>query len=64
MPNPMNCFNSFLNYVEEHKTAFDKHHREMIMEMIKDIAGVYHGTNKKEAALIKTLKSKMDEVFG
>ena len=57
------CFNSFCNYVEVHRTAFDKHLKIMVMNLAKELAHVYHGTNTKEAAMIKKLKKRLDEVF-
>jgi len=63
MPNPISCFNSFCDYIAAHHTAFDKHHKEMMIEMARDIAQVYRGTNSKEAELIKKLKKRLNEIF-
>ena len=63
MPNPQSCFNSFVNYVEAHHTAFDGQHKAMVMEMVKEIAHVYRGTHPKEAELLKRLKKQLTNIF-
>jgi hypothetical protein len=57
------CFNSFCNYVEAHRTAFDAHLKAMTMNLTKELALVYHGNNAKEAEMIKTLKKRLDAIF-
>jgi hypothetical protein len=57
------CFESFCNYVEAHKTAFDAHLKMMVVNLVKELAHVYRGTTSKEAALIKKLKRRLDEIF-
>lgn len=59
----VSCFNSFCNYVEAHRTAFDKHLKIMVLNLAKELAHVYHGINTKEAVMIKKLKKKLDEIF-
>jgi len=57
------CFESFCNFVEEHKTAFDKHLKTMITNLAKELAHVYRGTNSRESELIKQLKHRLDGIF-
>lgn len=57
------CFESFCSYVEAHKTAFDAHLKMMVTSLVKELAGVYRGTNSKEAQLIKKLKQRLSEIF-
>ena len=57
------CFNSFCNYIEDHRTAFDKHLKMMVVNLAKELAHVYRGTNTKEAEMIKNLKLRLEEVF-
>lgn len=62
-PSATSCFHSFCDYVEAHHTAFDNHHKDMVMEMVKEIAQVYHGIDTKEKELIKQLKKRLDAIF-
>ena len=57
------CFNSFCNYVEAHRTAFDAHLKGMTMNLTKELPHVYQGTHAKEAEMIKTLKKRLDSIF-
>lgn len=60
---PTACFNSFCNYVEAHRTAFDAHLKSMTINLAKELAHVYRGTDAKEAEMIKKLKKKLDSIF-
>ena len=57
------CFDSFCNYVEDHKTAFDQHLKMMVTTLSKELANAHRGNNSKETELIKRLKHRMDEIF-
>src|ERR1041385_629626 len=57
------CFNSFCNYIEAHRTAFDKHLKIMVANLAKELGHLYHGTNTKEAEMIKKLKQRLESVF-
>lgn len=63
MPPPESCFNSFLNYVKEHHSAFDQLHKTMVMEFLKEIASVYQGSHPKETELLKKLKKQLTAIF-
>ncbi len=60
---PQWCFDSFVNYVDTHKTAFDTKLKKMVMNLSKELSAVYHGTNKKEAALIHKLQMELNKIF-
>ena len=57
------CFDSFCNYVEDHKTAFDRHLKTMVTTLSQELASSHRGVNSKEAELIKELKKRMGEIF-
>ena len=57
------CFNSFCNYVEAHRTAFDAHLQAMTLNLTKELAHVDQGTNAKETEMIKKLKKRLDTIF-
>ena len=57
------CFDSFCNYVEDHKTAFDQHLKTMVTTLTKELANAHRGTNGKESELIKKLREKMENIF-
>src|ERR1035437_11182558 len=56
------AFNSFIDFVEEHHTAFDENMIKVCLHVAKEIANAYHKTNKKEKALIKKLKEKIEKI--
>ncbi len=53
------AFNSFIDYVEEHHTAFDEKMKKTVLHVVREIAKAYRGTNKKENELIKKLEKKL-----
>jgi len=57
------CFDSFCNYVEAHKTAFDQHLKSMVTTLSKELAHAYRGNDGKESELVKKLRHRMDEIF-
>lgn len=59
---PEAAFDSFLNFVEEHYNAFDDKLKEVCINVAKELAEVYRGTNKKEKKLIDDLKSKFQKL--
>jgi hypothetical protein len=48
--------------VEEHHTAFDSKMKKICLYVVKELAAAYHGTNKKESALIKKLEQKLNKI--
>lgn len=56
------AFNSFIDFVEDHHTAFDEQMKKTSLHVAKELAKAYHGTNKKETALINKLKEKLNKI--
>jgi len=56
------AFNSFIDFVEEHHTAFDEKMKKICLHVAKEISNAYHKTNKKEKAIIKKLKEKIEKI--
>jgi uncharacterized tellurite resistance protein B-like protein len=56
------AFNSFIDFVEEHHTAFDEKMKKVCLHVAKEMANAYRKTNKKEKALIKKLKEKIEKI--
>jgi len=56
------AFESFIDFVEEHHTAFDKNMKKVCIHIAKELAAAYRGTNKKEKLLIEKLKQKLEKL--
>jgi len=56
------AFNSFIDFVEEHHTAFDERMKKVSLHVAKELANAYHGTNKKEKKLINELRKKLNRI--
>src|SRR5688500_15719015 len=56
------AFEYFVNFVEDHHTAFDKRMRRICMHVAKKLADEYYGTNKKEEFLVKKLKETFEKI--
>lgn len=56
------AFNSFIDFVEDHHTAFDERMKKISLHVAKELAQAYHGTNKKEKVLIDKLKEKLNKI--
>lgn len=56
------AFNSFIDFVEDHHTAFDERMKKTSLHVVKELAQAYHGTNKKEKVLIDELKEKLNKI--
>jgi hypothetical protein len=53
------AFNSFINFVETHHTAFDARLKRISLHIAEELAEAYRGTNKKEKVLIEKLKHRI-----
>jgi len=53
------AFNSFIDFVEDHHTTFTEKMKNACLHMVEELATAYRGTNKKEKALIKTLRNNL-----
>lgn len=56
------AFESFIDFVEEHHTAFDERMRKVSLHLMKELAQAYYGTNKKEKELIQKAKKILNEI--
>jgi uncharacterized tellurite resistance protein B-like protein len=56
------AFTSFIDFIEEHHTAFDDNMRKVCIHVAKEIANAYHKTNKKEKKIIKRLKEQIKKI--
>ncbi|HNQ13007.1 MAG TPA: hypothetical protein PKH65_08160 [Bacteroidia bacterium] len=56
------AFQSFIQYVEEHKTAFDQNMLDSCLMLSEKMASAYKGTNKKESELLHRLKEHLDAI--
>lgn len=56
------AFESFIDFVEEHHTAFDKKMKKVCLHIANELANAYHGTNKKEKLLFEKLKQKLEHI--
>lgn len=56
------AFESFLNYVDDHKTAIDAAMIEKARKLATQVAEAHHHTNKKERQLLEKLNKKLGEI--
>lgn len=56
------AFNSFIDFVEEHHSAFDEQMKNISLHVAKELAEAYHQTNKKEKVLLKKLEEQLNKI--
>lgn len=56
------AFESFIDFIDEHHTAFDENLKKVSLHITKELANAYGGTNKKEKKLIDALKQKLEKM--
>ncbi len=56
------AFESFIAFVEEHHTAFNKNLKNACLHLVAKLADAYQGTNKKEKLLIDKLKQQLEKI--
>ncbi len=59
MADPEVAFDSFVMYVEEHKSAFDARLREITLKVARQVAESYRGVNRKEAKVLDKLQAEL-----
>jgi hypothetical protein len=59
---PITAFESFVNFVEDHKTAFSQSLLKTCLRATKEVAKAYRGTNKKEEHLINELVKSLGAI--
>ncbi len=62
MVEPEAAFESFMGYLETHYSRFDESMRSVCVSVTEKLANAFHGTNKKEVALLGRLKNKLDKL--
>jgi len=56
------AFNSFIDFVEDHHTAFDANMKKISLHVVEEIFNSYKGVNKKEKELLEKLKAKLEKI--
>lgn len=56
------AFESFIDFIEDHHTAFDSNLKKVSLHITKELANAYKGTNKKEKRLIEILRQKLENL--
>ena len=56
------AFNSFIDFVNEHHTAFDERMKNACLHVARELANAYRKTNRKEKALLTELKQKIEKI--
>jgi len=56
------AFNSFIDFIEEHHTAFDNRMKKVCLHVANELASAYKGKNKKEIRLIQKLEKALNEL--
>lgn len=57
---PRAAFNSFINFVENHHSAFDQRLKDATLKVVTTLADAYHQSSEKEKELIEKLRAKLD----
>jgi len=56
------AFESFIAFVEDHHTAFNERMKKVSLHVMKELAGAYYGTNKKEKKLIREATKMLNKI--
>lgn len=59
---PETAFNSFIDFVEDHHTAFTKEMKDTCLHITEELAAAYYGTNKKEKVLLQKLRDRLKRI--
>jgi hypothetical protein len=62
MSEPEPAFESFIEFVKDHHTAFDDKLKKVCVRVAKELAAAYRGTKKKEKLLIKKLEQTLSNI--
>ncbi|MCX6312945.1 MAG: hypothetical protein NT084_15095 [Bacteroidetes bacterium] len=60
---PEIAFSSFIDFVEEHHTAFDAKLKKVCLLAPLELAKANHKTNKVKKLLIRRLKNEIDKIY-
>jgi hypothetical protein len=56
------AFESFIDFIEDHHTAFDSNLKKVGLHIAKELANAYKGTNRKEKKIIEILRQKLENL--
>lgn len=56
------AFDSFIDFVQEHHTAFNPQMKKTVLKVVKEIAAAYHGINKKENQVVEKLIKELKRI--
>lgn len=56
------AFESFIDFVVDHHTAFDSKLKKVSMHVARELAAAYHGTSRKEKKLVDKLKKVIGKI--
>ena len=56
------AFQSFIDFVEDHHTAFTEKMKKICLRVVKELAATSYGTSKKEIELIEKLKKTLKKI--
>jgi hypothetical protein len=59
---PESAFQSFIDFVEDHKKVIDHRMISAIRKVTFKLANAYHSTNEKERELLSVLNKKLDAI--
>lgn len=59
---PDAAFESFINYIEDHKTAIDHNMIRATRHVASKLADAFHHTNVKEKKYLQILNKKLDQI--
>ena len=57
------AFESFISYIENHKTALDRRMLEITRNIATRLADTFHHTNRKEKELLEVLNKKIGQIL-
>jgi hypothetical protein len=60
---PADAFNSFVDFVEQHYTAFNSEMMKICLHAAKVVAEAYQGINRKEAEMITELERRLKKIL-
>lgn len=60
---PEVAFESFMNYIDNHKTAIDKRMISATRKVAGELSEAYYHTSKKEKELLEKLNKKLDDIL-
>lgn len=63
MSEPDEAYESFINFIDEHRTAINNIQLHRALRLATKLADTYYHTNKKEHQFLDKLQSKLDSII-